>query len=471
MIKNDIGIIGLSVMGRSLALNMANHGFEVGGYNRSYEVTQHMEKTWPHDHFHGYQTIEEFLDSLTSPKKIMLMIKAGSAIDGVIDQLLPYLEKDDIILDGGNSYFQDTIRRELTLKEKGIYYFGVGVSGGEEGARFGPSIMPGGNHKAYEQIRPILESIAAHAKDGAVCCTYIGENGAGHYVKMVHNGIEYADMQIIAEAYLILKYIGHLDNQEISHVFKEYNKGELESFLIEITGNILAEKDDETEGYLVDMIRDSSQQKGTGKWTSEEAMHLGVNVSMITSSYLARVMSNNENKKEANLRFHLTNISTNVDKEVLIQQVQEGMYAAKIIAYAQGFDLLREAAKQYQWKLSFEKIASILRAGCIIRADFLNDMMRAYKENPNLSHLLLNDYFSNTIYKYQESLRKLNATAILQGIPVPSLNSAISYLDMLSSPYVGANLIQAQRDYFGAHTFERVDKKGAVHHQWGDYHA
>ncbi|MEG0736655.1 MAG: NADP-dependent phosphogluconate dehydrogenase [Longicatena sp.] len=471
MQKNNIGIIGLAVMGRSLALNMADHGFHVGGYNRSYEVTKRLLQEEPNKNFQGYETIKELVDSLSSPRKLMLMVKAGDTVDSIIEQLLPFLGEGDIIMDGGNSYFQDTIRRERYLKEKGILFFGVGVSGGEEGARFGPSIMPGGDQEAYQQIRPILERISAKSEDKKDCCAYIGENGAGHYVKMVHNGIEYADMQIISEAYLMLKHVGHFSNRELARVFKGYNEGRLNSFLIEITANIFEEIEEDTQMNLIDLIQDASSQKGTGKWTSEEAMHLGVDVSMITSSYLARVMSNDENKEKAHTLFATSMKDGNVNKEALIKQVEEGMYAAKIIAYAQGFDLLKHAAEYYHWKLSFDEIASIFRAGCIIRASFLEEIMKAYKEEPTLSHLLFHEYFSKCIQQDKDSLRTLCANAILQGIPIPSLSSAITYLDMLSSAHVGANLIQAQRDYFGAHTFRRVDKEGSFHHDWGKHHA
>lgn len=281
MRTNNIGMVGLAVMGRSLALNMADHGYKVGGYNRSYEVTKHMLEAWPHENFTGYKTLEELVASLEKPRKVMLMVKAGKAVDLIIEQLIPLLERGDIILDGGNSFFEDTIRRERDLKEKGLHYFGVGISGGEDGARFGPSIMPGGNREAYEEIRPILEAVAARAEDGTPCCTYIGENGAGHYVKMVHNGIEYADMQLIAEAYLLLKHIGHLSNAALAEVFSKYQKGELNSFLIHITADIFRECDDKGDGELVDRIRDAAQQKGTGRWTSIEALKQGVDVSMI----------------------------------------------------------------------------------------------------------------------------------------------------------------------------------------------
>lgn len=464
--KHDIGIIGLAVMGRSLALNMADHGYHVSGYNRSYEVTKHMEQTFKHKNFKGYETLEEFVNSLSSPRKIMLMVKAGNTVDTVLAQLLPFLEKGDILLDGGNSFFQDTIRREKEMKENGIHFFGVGVSGGEQGARFGPSIMPGGDAEAYEQVREIFENIAAKAQDGVPCCSYIGENGAGHYVKMVHNGIEYADMQIITEAYLLLKHVGKLNNEQLSAVFQSYDQSELQSYLIHISASIFQEQDDSKQGYLLDRIKDASGQKGTGKWTSEEALRQGVDVSMITSAYHARIVSSSETRTLFQEK-HIETTEKNMHADELIEQVKQGMYAAKIMAYAQGFDLLQKAAKTYQWNLDFEKIASIFRAGCIIQARFLDDIMKAYHNQPSLAHLLLDTHFSTCVSSNEASLRSLVTQAIQQGIPVPALSNAIAYYDMLKTSHIGANLIQAQRDYFGAHTYERVDCEGSFHHEWG----
>lgn len=465
MKMNEIGIIGLAVMGRSLALNIADHGYQTAVYNRSYEVTKQMMGNWPHDHISSYDNIHEFVQSLSVPRKIMLMVKAGQAVDLVIEQLLPELEEGDIVFDGGNSYFQDTIRRTTYLKDQGIHYFGVGVSGGEKGARFGPSIMPGGDRYAYDQVRKIFEDIAAKAEDGSPCCTYIGENGAGHYVKMVHNGIEYADMQMIAETYLLLKYIAKLDNDAISQTFTTFQEGALKSYLINITSKIFKEKDDQTEGDLIDHIKDASAQKGTGKWTIMEAANLGVDVSMIDAAYHARILSNNENRIYM-LQYPNQTEYVLEDRDAFIRQVNQGLYVAKIIAYAQGFDLLKEASKQYDWALEFDKIAGIFRAGCIIQAEFLNEIMEAYRSDPQLSHLLLNDYFYQQVITYESSLRKIVCMAIMQGIPVPTLSSALSYMDMLRSSHMGANLIQAQRDFFGAHTYERIDQSGHFHHEW-----
>ncbi len=347
---NQIGIIGLAVMGRSLALNMADHGYQVAGFNRSYEVTKQMIEASPHKNFHGYRTLQEMVSSLEKPRRIMMMIKAGKPVDSLIEQLLLLLDKGDIIMDGGNSFFEDTIRRESYLRSQGIHYFGVGVSGGEDGARFGPSMMPGGDPAAYFNIGPILETISAKADDGKPCCMYIGPNGAGHYVKMVHNGIEYADMQMIAEAYLLLKYVRHMNNQEMADVFDDWNQGTLNSFLIKITADILREHDDQSDNDLIDQIKDASQQKGTGRWTSIEALKQGVDVSMITASGNARVMSNNESRPSAAQYFHDAK-ADNLGSSISIEDIRSGLYAAKMIAYAQGFDLLKQASNAYHWDL------------------------------------------------------------------------------------------------------------------------
>lgn len=466
--KNDIGIIGLAVMGRSLALNMADHGYRVAGYNRSRAVTEGMVEKYPHEHFVPYYDLQQFIESLKTPRKIMIMVKAGKPVDAVIDQLLPLLEKGDIILDGGNSFFEDTIRRTSYVQKQDMHYFGVGVSGGEEGARFGPSIMPGGNKQAYEEVRPILESIAAKAEDGAPCCTYIGENGAGHYVKMVHNGIEYADMQLISEAYLQLKYIGEFSNKEIGEIFHTWNQGELNSFLIRITADIFHEADENSDQALLDVILDSAGQKGTGRWTSIEALKQGVETSMITASCNARVMSNQvERRARMNQILKRPTPISIADKKAFVEQVREGLYAAKIIAYAQGFELLQDASKTYGWDLALGKIAAIFRAGCIIQAQFLNEITNAYQRNIHVQHLLEDAYFIEQLNKNEESLRLVVSYAVQSGIPAPSLSNAISYLDMFSAKLVGANLIQAQRDYFGAHTYERIDTQGSFHHEWG----
>lgn len=466
--KNDIGMIGLAVMGRSLALNMADHGYRVAGYNRSRQVTEDMMEKYPHEGVTPYYDLKEMVASLKKPRKIMIMVKAGKPVDAVIDQLLPLLEEGDILMDGGNSFFEDTIRRTAYVQEKNMHYFGVGVSGGEEGARFGPSIMPGGNKAAYEEVRPIFEAIAAKAEDGTPCCTYIGENGAGHYVKMVHNGIEYADMQLISEAYLQLKYIGKFTNKEIGEIFHTWNQGELNSFLIRITADIFHEADAKSGKELLDVILDSAGQKGTGRWTSIEALKQGIETSMITASCNARVMSNKvERRARMNQMLTRPEPVQVKDKDAFVEQVREGLFAAKIIAYAQGFELLQDASNVYGWNLPLGKIASIFRAGCIIQAQFLNDITKAYQRNIDIQHLLEDEYFMNQINKNEASLRHVVSNAVCSGIPAPSMSNAISYLDMFSAKLVGANLIQAQRDYFGAHTFERTDAQGSFHHEWG----
>lgn len=466
MQRTQIGVIGLAVMGRSLALNMADHGYKVGGYNRSREVTDALMREHPHENLIPFYDLKELVDSQERPRKLLIMVKAGKPVDMVISQLLPLLAKGDMILDGGNSFFEDTRRRERELKEKGIYYFGTGVSGGEKGARFGPSIMPGGDRQAYGQIAPVLEAIAAKAQ-GEPCCAYIGPDGAGHYVKMVHNGIEYADMQLIAEAYLLLKYAGGFTNEELAEVFSEWNKGELKSYLIGITAGIFREKDDFTDGALIDYILDSAGQKGTGRWTSLESLKQGVNVSTITAACNARIMSNRvAERKEAGKLLEGPAQKAAPDKEVFRKQVGEGLYTAKIAAYAQGFDLLSHASAEYGWKLDYGKIASIFRAGCIIQAEFLDDITKAFRENKGLSNLMSASFFRNKINEGQESLRQIAAMGILNGIPVPAMSQAVAYLDAFRGTQTGANLIQAQRDCFGAHTYERTDRSGTFHHDW-----
>lgn len=463
----DIGMIGLAVMGRSLALNMADKGFRVAGYNRSREVTEAMVKEYPHDNFTPFYDLREFVEALARPRKVMLMIKAGGAVDAVIGQLTELLEEGDIILDGGNSFFEDTRRRYEALKEKGIRYFGVGISGGEEGARRGPSIMPGGEKEAYEQIRPVLEKIAAYA-EGEPCCTYIGPDGAGHYVKMVHNGIEYADMQLIAEAYLLLKYAGNYTNEELADLFEEWNEGELKSYLIEITARIFREADDYAEGELVDHILDSAGQKGTGRWTSLESLKQGVNVSMITAACNARIMSNRiAERNAAKALIKEAAKQPAADKKAFGESVRKGLYTAKIVAYAQGFDLLRHASSEYGWDLNYGRIASIFRAGCIIQAQFLDDITKAFENDSELSNLMLDSYFLEGINSGKGSLQSILCLGIQNGIPLPAMSQAEAYIDAFRGTPTGANLIQAQRDCFGAHTYERTDREGVFHHDWG----
>ena len=462
----QIGIIGLAVMGRSLALNMADHGFMVGGYNRSREVTEELLREHPHENFIPFYDMKELVESQERPRKFLIMVKAGKPVDMVIEQLLPFLEEGDMILDGGNSFFEDTRGREKSLREKGIFYFGTGVSGGEKGARFGPAIMPGGDREAYRHIAPILEAIAAKAQ-GEPCCAYMGPDGAGHYVKMVHNGIEYADMQLIAESYLLLKYAGGFTNEELADTFAEWNEGELRSYLIEITAGIFREKDDLTDGELVDYILDSAGQKGTGRWTSLESLKQGVNVSMITAACNARIMSNHiDERKTAKELFESPEPTLAPDKAVFKENVREGLYTAKIAAYAQGFDLLSHASKEYGWDLDYGRIAAIFRAGCIIQAQFLDDITRAFEKNGELKNLMMDSFFMEGVNRGQKSLRDIMSMGIQNGIPLPAMSQAVSYIDAFRGMPVGANLIQAQRDCFGAHTYERTDRGGIFHHDW-----
>lgn len=466
MKRTEIGVIGLAVMGRSLALNMADHGFMVGGYNRSREVTEELLREHPHENFIPFYDMKELVESQERPRKFLIMVKAGKPVDMVIEQLLPFLEEGDMILDGGNSFFEDTRGREKSLREKGIFYFGTGVSGGEKGARFGPAIMPGGDREAYRHIAPILEAIAAKAQ-GEPCCAYMGPDGAGHYVKMVHNGIEYADMQLIAESYLLLKYAGGFTNEELADTFAEWNEGELRSYLIEITAGIFREKDDLTDGELVDYILDSAGQKGTGRWTSLESLKQGVNVSMITAACNARIMSNHiDERKTAKELFESPEPTLAPDKAVFKENVREGLYTAKIAAYAQGFDLLSHASKEYGWDLDYGRIAAIFRAGCIIQAQFLDDITRAFEKNGELKNLMRDSFFMEGVNRGQKSLRDIMSMGIQNGIPLPAMSQAVSYIDAFRGMPVGANLIQAQRDCFGAHTYERTDRGGIFHHDW-----
>ena len=466
MKQYDIGIVGLSVMGRSLALNMADHGFRVAGYNRSRAVTEEVVRQHPHENLTPFYSLDELVAALTRPRRIMLMIQTGAPVDAVIRQLEPLLEQGDIILDGGNSFFEDTRRRSAALAGKGIQYFGVGISGGEEGARHGPSIMPGGDKNAYPLIQPILEAIAATA-EGTPCCTYIGPDGAGHYVKMVHNGIEYADMQLIAESYLLLKYIGGFSNDALAGLFSEWNKGELKSFLIGITADIFREADDLADGSLVDHILDSAAQKGTGRWTSIESLRQGVDISTITAAAGARVMSNAlEIRKQARDLIEPPALQRIPDRAAFAKQVRQALYTAKIIAYAQGFSLMRDASERYGWALDLGAIAAIFRAGCIIQADFLNDITAAFRRDPALSSLLLDEFFRSRLAAGHNSLRACAAAGLQSGLPLPAMTNALSYLDQFRGQHVGANLIQAQRDLFGAHTYERTDRPGVFHHEW-----
>jgi len=414
--------------------------------------------------------VEEFVDSIEKPRRIVLMVQAGKGTDATIQSLLPHLDKGDVLIDGGNTFFKDTIRRSEVLADSGINFIGTGVSGGEEGALKGPSIMPGGQKEAYELVAPILEQISAKSEDGEPCVTYIGPNGAGHYVKMVHNGIEYGDMQLIAESYDLMKNILGLSVEEMADIFKEWNKGELDSFLIEITADILTRKDDLGTGKpIVDVILDAAGNKGTGKWTSQSALDLGVPLPLITESVFARYISAyKEERVAASAILAKPEYSYTGDKAELIEKIREALYFSKIMSYAQGFAQLRKASKEYEWDLPFGEIAKIWRAGCIIRARFLQKITDAYETNADIENLLVDDYFNDITKKYHQAVRDVVSIAVQAGVPVPTFSSAIAYFDSYRSDRLPANLIQAQRDYFGAHTYERTDREGIFHYSWYD---
>ncbi|MDL0425939.1 NADP-dependent phosphogluconate dehydrogenase [Bacillus velezensis] len=467
MSKQQIGVIGLAVMGKNLALNIESRGFSVSVYNRSSSKTEEFLEEAKGKNVVGTYSIEEFVQSLETPRKILLMVKAGTATDATIQSLLPHLEKDDILIDGGNTYYKDTQRRNKELAESGIHFIGTGVSGGEEGALKGPSIMPGGQKEAHELVKPILEAISAKV-DGEACTTYIGPDGAGHYVKMVHNGIEYGDMQLISESYFILKQVLGLSAEELHEVFAEWNKGELDSYLIEITADIFTKKDEETGKPLVDVILDKAGQKGTGKWTSQSSLDLGVPLPIITESVFARFISamKEERVKASGLLSGPDVKPVTENKEELIEAVRKALFMSKICSYAQGFAQMKAASEEYNWDLKYGEIAMIFRGGCIIRAAFLQKIKDAYDREPELDNLLLDSYFKNIAESYQGALRQVISLAVAQGVPVPSFSSALAYYDSYRTAVLPANLIQAQRDYFGAHTYERTDKEGIFHTEW-----
>lgn len=469
MAKQQFGIIGLAVMGKNLALNIESKGYSVSVYNRSKDKTDQILAENKGKNIIGTYSIEEFTESLERPRKIMMMVKAGTPTDIIIHQLIPYLEKGDILIDGGNAFYADTKRRNEELSELGIHFIGTGVSGGEEGALRGPAIMPGGQKEAYDLISPIFKDISAKV-NGEACTTYIGPDGAGHYVKMVHNGIEYGDMQIICEAYFILKQVLGLDTQELHEVFSEWNKGELNSYLIEITAKIFTKKDDKTGKPLVDLILDTAGQKGTGKWTSQSALEIGVPLSLITESVFARFISAMKSERLTASQVLKGPIIQpfSGDKKNFIESVRKALYMSKICSYAQGFAQMRAASNEYNWNLKFGDIAMIFRGGCIIRAQFLQHIKNAYDREPDLKNLLLDPYFSEIATNYQQSLRDIVGIATQSGIPVPCFSSALSYYDSYRSAILPANLLQAQRDYFGAHTYERMDMSGTYHTNWPD---
>ncbi|SFJ13732.1 6-phosphogluconate dehydrogenase [Paenibacillus sp. UNC496MF] len=467
MSKQQIGVVGLAVMGKNLALNIESKGFSVAVYNRSPEKTKELLAEAEGKNFVGAYSVEEFVSALEVPRKILIMVKAGQPTDATIESLLPYLSPGDILIDGGNAFFPDTQRRNKELSAKGFRFIGAGVSGGEEGALHGPSIMPGGQRSAYELVEPILTAIAAKV-NGEPCTTYIGEDGAGHYVKMVHNGIEYGDMQLIGEAYHLLKDVLGLSTSELHDIFTEWNKGELDSYLIEITADIFGKTDPETGKPMVDVILDSAGQKGTGKWTSQSALDLGVPLSIITESVFARFLSAMKEERVAasKLLGGPAPVRFDGDREAFIESVRKALYASKIASYAQGFAQMRAASEAYDWNLNYGAIAMIFRGGCIIRARFLQNIKDAYDRDSELRNLLLDEYFKGVVENYQGAWREVVSAAVSRGIPVPAFASALAYYDSYRSERLPANLLQAQRDYFGAHTFQRVDREGTFHHQW-----
>jgi 6-phosphogluconate dehydrogenase len=456
----DIGLIGLAVMGENLVLNMENHGFSIAVFNRTTsKVDTFMQGRAKGKNIKGCYSVRELVTNLKRPRKVMLLVKAGKPVDEFIDMLLPHLDQGDIIIDGGNSYFPDTIRRTKYVEGKGLLYIGTGVSGGEEGALKGPSIMPGGSDKAWSHVKDIFQSIAAKVADSSPCCEWVGHDGAGHFVKMVHNGIEYGDMQMISEAYFIMKKVLNMTPQDMQPVFEEWNKGELDSYLIEITADIMGKLDDETDKPMLDVILDTAGQKGTGKWTSQTALDVGVPAPTVAEAVFARTMSAiKEERVAASQQLKGPFPQFTGDKKDFIENIRQALYASKICSYAQGFQLMRMAAIEYNWRLNFGDIALMWRGGCIIRAQFLEEIKAAFDKNPDLQNLLLDQYFKDAIENNQSAWRIVIAKSIEFGIPVPAFSSALAYYDGYRSAVLPANLLQAQRDYFGAHTYERIDK-------------
>ena len=483
--NSDIGLIGLAVMGQNLALNIADHGFPISVYNRTYSKTSGFleENAGLGDKLKGFENLEDFISSLEKPKKIIIMVQAGNATDAVIDSLVPHLEENDIIIDGGNAKWTDTINRERRLSEKNLHFVGSGVSGGEEGARFGPSLMPGCSEEAWRQIEPIWQAISAKVdahsgkplegaipgkpvQGGVPCSAYIGTDGSGHYVKMVHNGIEYGDMQMICEAFHLMTEVTGLSPDAIGDIFATWNEGELDSFLVEITGDILKQTDPRTGKPFVEIVMDAADQKRTGKWTSVNALDMGVPAPTVAEAVFARCLSAVKAERVSASEI-LTGPAVKPDleggAEEIITAIRDALYCSKICSYAQGFQLMREAQKEYDWKLNFGEIAQIWRGGCIIRAAFLQKITEAYQKDPALSNLLLDDYFRECIEKYQANWRKVVSIAVSYGVPVPTFSSALAYYDGYRNERLPQNLLQAQRDYFGAHTYERVDEPRGNH--------
>ena len=469
MDKEVFGLIGLGVMGQNFVLNVERNGFEVAVYNRTAETTEkYIAGPAAGKNIKPAYTLKEFVDALESPRKIMLLVKAGSPVDATIQQLIPLLDKGDLIIDGGNSFFTDTERRAKELESQGFNFFGMGVSGGEEGALWGPSLMPGGSRDAYKEVEPIMNAVAAKAdEDGEPCVTYLGPGGSGHYVKMVHNGIEYGDMELIAEAYYLLDRALGLSAQEFHEIFTEWNKAELSSFLIEITAKVFSKVDEDTGEPLVDVILDKAGQKGTGRWMGENALELGISIPTIIAAVNGRIISSQKEE-----RVHASSVLTGPTKKYeggsqkLIDATRDALYVSKICSYAQGMSLLKKASLEYGYNMDLGAIARIWRAGCIIRARLLNDITSAFNRNKDLPNLLVDDAFRESVNSRQESWRFVIQTAIESGIPMSAMSASLAYYDSYRSERLPANLIQAQRDFFGAHTFERIDKPGTFHADW-----
>ena len=464
--KYDIGMIGLGVMGRNLVLNIADHNFSVVGYDKDMAKVDALERESGNKNVKGVRSLEEFISLLKEPRAVMMLVPAGAAVDAVINDVLPHLEKGDLIIDGGNSHFIDTNRHEKELSPKGIHFLGVGISGGEKGARFGPSMMPGGPRNAYERIQPIFETVAAHV-DGEPCVTYLGPGSAGHYVKAVHNGIEYALIELISETYNVFKKGLNLSNDDLHGIYMKWNEGLLQSYLMEITHKIFLQPADENDGRLIDLIKDQAKQKGTGKWTSQDAMELQDPLPVVDMAVDMRDMSGyKEEREEAAKILHGPEARLTEDRQELITRMESALYFAMITSYAQGMALLHRASGEYKYNLDLEAIARIWRGGCIIRAALLEDIRQAFDKNPDLSNLMTDQKFAQELNQRQTEVRYVINLAVKAGIPVPGFMAALSYFDSYRSAWLPANLIQAQRDFFGSHTYERIDKKGVFHTEW-----
>jgi 6-phosphogluconate dehydrogenase len=467
MAQQSFGIVGLGVMGENLALNVESHGFSVAGFDLDAKKVSSFATRTQGKRASAARTLEEFVAALEVPRRILMMVPAGKPVDAVIAGLRPHLQAGDLLIDGGNTYFADTARRIDELEGTGILYVGTGVSGGEEGALHGPSIMPGGNPRAWPLVKPVLQAIAAKAEDGAPCCEWLGSGGSGHFVKMVHNGIEYGDMQMICEAYFLMRRLLDLPAEEIGSVFADWNQGELSSYLVAITAEILAKRDPETGKPMVEVILDTAEQKGTGRWTSQTALDLGVPAPTLSDAVFARTLSAvKEERLLASSVLSGPKPARRSDPSAFIEMIRKALFASKICSYAQGFQLLRGADREYQWGFDFGAISSLWRAGCIIRAQFLGRIKEAYGKNPALANLLMDPYFAEVTGSYQADWRKVVAVAAENGIAVPAFMSALGYYDAYRTAVLPANLLQAQRDYFGAHTYQRIDREGKFHTQW-----